>query len=285
MDPATRGSLLHDALARFFARARERVGGPVFLRAADRDWALPLVREALEAAIADAKDRAWLGHELLVPAKTAELSRMLRRFIEWEIEEHEDMYNPRARNAPRRVRTAVIAHELKFDEVILERNGVRFRFRGSVDRVEQGIDDRFPEAHIYLAAVDYKTTAWSVPGAGKAPAWTDRVVLQVPLYAHALERLHPGKTSARIEYRAVKSREALHTLELFQYDKKTGRLVENTEHREKMEAALDAVAEHVSRARRGEFPADPAPSCNCPPYCHALEICRVKGGPRLGKRS
>jgi hypothetical protein len=47
-----------------------------------------------------------------------------------------------------------------------------------------------------------------------------------------------------------------------------------------MEAALDAVAGHVRRARNGEFPAQPAPSCMCPRFCHAWEICRVKGGPR-----
>jgi hypothetical protein len=51
-----------------------------------------------------------------------------------------------------------------------------------------------------------------------------------------------------------------------------------------MEGALDAVAEHVKHARTGQFPAEPAKSCKCPPFCHALDICRVAGGPRLIKR-
>jgi hypothetical protein len=121
-----------------------------------------------------------------------------------------------------------------------------------------------------------------VPGAGKKAAWDDDVVLQVPLYAHALQQQNPGASIARVEYRAVKKPEAVHRLELYQVTR-TG-LTENSEAAERMERALDAVAMHVLRARSGEFPADPAESCGCPSFCASLEICRVAGGPRTGDR-
>jgi len=284
MDQATRGALLHRALKRFYDRAGERVGGPVFLRRADLEWAVPLALESVDAVLdaARAEGRERLGHELLLPAKRQELRRLVRRFVEWEAAQHEDMLASAKETARELVRTAVESHEVGFDGVVLERNGVAFRFRGSVDRVEVGVDGRFPSEG-FLAAVDYKTTKWSVPGKGDKKAWDDHVVLQVPLYAYALSKIRPGMVPARIEYRAIATREALHSLRLYRYDEKEGP-IRDTEASDMMKRALDAVAAHVLRARGGEFPASPAPSCNCPPFCHALEICRVAGGPRLPRR-
>ena len=51
-----------------------------------------------------------------------------------------------------------------------------------------------------------------------------------------------------------------------------------------MERALDAVAGHVRSIREGKFPVQPPESCGCPFFCHALDICRIAGGPRLDKR-
>jgi hypothetical protein len=48
---------------------------------------------------------------------------------------------------------------------------------------------------------------------------------------------------------------------------------------EKYEAARDAIAGVVKDSRAGRYPAAPAPSCKCPDFCHAREICRVKDGP------
>ena len=280
MDAATRGSLLHDALRRFYQRAQARTGGPVFLLGTDLDWAQPMMIEALDESLADARGRKWLGNVLLLPAKREELRRMLERFLEWEVQEHEDMANTRKKNAPRRVRTAVAEHEVGFTDVVLDRGGVRFRFRGSVDRVEIGVDERIDDPGRFIAAVDYKTTRYAVPGAGAKEAWADGVVLQVPLYAYALARMRPDTETARVEYRAVKKPDSVHALELYQFDKSTGAAVRNGEAVALMDAALDRVAEHVLRARRGEFPAAPPDSCGCPSFCHAIEICRVAGGPR-----
>jgi ATP-dependent helicase/nuclease subunit B len=208
MEATTRGTLLHDALRRFFERARARVKGPVFLRSADPKWARPMLIDALDAALADARGHVWLGHPTLQDAKREELGRMLVRYLESEVQEHEDMFDSRKRNAPTMVRTGVDGHEEAFDDVILERGGVRFRFRGSVDRVEVGVDERF-ESGTFVAAVDYKTTKYAAPGGGDSKAWDDDVVLQVPLYAYALMQAEPGRTIARVEYRAIKHREAV----------------------------------------------------------------------------
>jgi len=281
MEATTRGTLLHDVLRRFYDGAQERVGGPVFLRETDLEWARPMVEASLDAALADARGRVWLGHPALHKARRAELLRLLLQFLEFEAQEHEDMFSSTKRNAPRMVRTAVHQHETAFRDVILERNGVSFRFRGSVDRVEIGVDERFAGSERHLAAVDYKSSVYAAPGAGKKEAWGDKVVLQVPLYAHALMQQNPGATIARVEYRTLKKPAPVHRLELYQVKK--GTLTANAEDAERMEHALDAVADHVKRARGGEFPAEPAESCGCPSFCAALEICRISGGPRTGR--
>lgn len=279
MDPRIRGAVLHDALRRFYDRARERVGGAVFLREADAAWAMRLLREALDEALAGAGQREWLGHPALRSIKAAELGRMLDHYLTFEISENEKSFKGNT-TAGKTVRTAVERHEFEFANVELRRGGIRFLFRGIVDRVEIGMDERAPGE--WVAAVDYKTTTYSTPGAGATAAWDDGVVLQVPLYAHALSELRPGTRVARVEYRAIKQAKRDHSLSLVKLSKKGG-LEEDSGAQAKMERALDAVSEHVIAVRGGQFPARPAPSCHCPPFCHAWDICRVAGGPSTGR--
>ena len=282
MDPATRGGILHDALERFYADARARTGGPVFLHDADRSWVPQAAEAALDAALADARLRQWVGHPSLLPAKRAELLRILAGYLEWEIRLHEDMYAPKKRTAPAMVRTAVEEHEVGFSDAVLERGGVRFRYRGRIDRVERGCDERVDAARL-IAAVDYKTTTSSTPGGGKKAAWDDGIVLQIPLYAHALATLRPDDEVVRVEYRALRTPGEAHRLQFRTVDRKAGALVENGADREKYEAALDAVPRHVLAVRAGLFPPEPPPSCNCPKWCHGSDMCRIPGGPRFPK--
>ena len=279
LDAATRGTLLHRILARFFARAAERIGTPTRLRPEHLAWALPLLDELVAAALAEARDRGeWLGHPALLSARQGELTRLLTGYLRWEAEQHQTQEESNRGNAPKRIRTGVVAHEVSFADQVLEVGGLRVRFRGSVDRMERGVDGRF-DATGYIAAVDYKTTRYSAPGGGKAAAWDDGVVLQVPLYAWALARLHEGAAVARVEYRSLKQPDSIHLLELAQYDRKSGTVTADPRHTERYHDALAAVARHVSGARAGHFPAAPAPSCGCPSFCHAIDICRVAGGP------
>jgi hypothetical protein len=277
VDPAVRGTVLHDALARFYQEAIKRAGGPVLLREADRDWAAPMLLGALDLAMVAAKDELWLGAPALFDAKRAELRRMLLGYLDFEFGFGEDLHNNRSKKVTW-VRTAVAEQERAFEEAVLERGGVAFRFRGRIDRVEFGVDDRIP-AGSFVAAVDYKTSKYSAPGGGDKEAWDDGVVLQLPLYAHALAKLYPGSRLTRIEYRAVKQAMEVHPVNLLTVEKKTLALNEDEEAQNKFESALDAVVTHVLAARAGVFPAAPPPSCKCPPFCHAWEICRVKGGP------
>jgi hypothetical protein len=279
MDNLVRGSVLHDALKRFYDAALEHTHGePVFLGQFHASWAEPLLIQSLDAALTDAEEQTWIGHPALRQTKRRELRRMLLRFLRFEIDYNERMENNRTNNA-KILRTGVTEHELPFEDIVLERDGIRFRFRGSIDRVEQGVDERV-DATAFIAAVDYKTTKYAVPAAGELGGWDDGVVLQVPLYAYALTCLKPGSKVSRVEYRAVKNREVPHSLELVQVDRATKALSPNPAAVEKMERALTAVTRYVRRVRAGEFPASPAPSCMCPSYCHAWAICRVKGGPK-----
>lgn len=278
MDARVRGSVLHDALRRFYDAARSRTGGPVFLRESDRAWALPLLRDALREALAAAGTTLWLGHPALRDVKYAELERLLGRYLTFEIGENEDAFDGRT-TAGRSVRTAVEAHEVTFADARVEREGAVLRYRGIIDRIEVGQDDRAPGR--YVAAVDYKTSKYSAPGGGAREAWSDGVVLQVPLYAHALAQLRPGCTVARVEYRAVKHAERLHLLNLVRV-KRSGP-EDDPEAVSRMETSLAAAMRHAANVRCGVFPAAPAPSCHCPPFCHAWDICRVAGGPDDGR--
>jgi len=141
------------------------------------------------------------------------------------------------------------------------------------------VDERIPGKR-FVAAIDYKSSEWSTPGSGKSAAWGDGVVLQVPLYAHALETLRPGKDIARVEYQTIKKPKQVHSLELYSVDKKTSRVEEDVDAVAKWQAALDQAIEHVRRARAGEFPAKPPETCKCPPWCHGRDICRIPGGPQ-----
>jgi hypothetical protein len=278
LDPATRGIVLHDALARFFTRAAERVGGPVLLRPPDLGWARPIAFTALDEAITAAGAETWLGHPALRDAKREELRRMLDGYLAFEVEHNDKMFNNRSSNA-HLLRTGAAAHELAFDDAVLERGGVRIRYRGAIDRVEISVDDRIADNR-FVAAVDYKSSLGGVPGGGDEAAWDDGVVLQVPLYAHALAALRAGARVARVQYRTLRPPQVAHSLELYKIDRKTKILHQDEAGLARMESALDAVVAHVRAARDGAFPAAPASSCGCPPFCHAWDICRVKGGPR-----
>jgi ATP-dependent helicase/DNAse subunit B len=278
MDPKTYGSVVHDALRRFYDGEYTRRGGPVLLRAEDEGEAIPRLHAALEEALEATGETAWLGHPSLAPAKRANMIRTLTRYLAFEIEYNEKLFKNNTKNGYI-LRTGVETHELSFREVVLERGGIQFRFRGTIDRVEVGIDERV-ESSRYVAAVDYKSSKYAAPGGGNKKAWDEGVVLQVPLYAHALTTLRPGSVVSRVEYRALKQRETLHSLQLVSVNRKTKELRTGGDEQEQMEAALDAVVRHVKQVRGGAFPAEPPPTCGCPSFCHARDICRVAGGPR-----
>ena len=86
-----------------------------------------------------------------------------------------------------------------------------------------------------------------------------------------------------MEYRTLKKPKVMQDLTFVEVDPKEKKLVQDEKAEAQWEGALDQVIRHVQRMRRGEFPAAYAPSAGCPPYCPALEICRVAGGPQTGE--
>jgi hypothetical protein len=279
MEPSVLGVILHDALKRFFDAAHARVGGPVFILPVDlAGWGDDLIATSVDDAFA-ALAGTWLGNPGLERAKRGEVLRIARGYLAFEASLHDDMTDPgtKKRNAPKMIRTGVVQHELVFDDMVYEHDGVRIRYRGSIDRVEvsDSIDDRL-EGVAFVAAADYKTSKGSTPGGGVPRAWDDGVVLQVPLYAWALAQLYPGHEVARVEYLALRKPETVHQLQPYTFDKRAGTPVGNEDAEEQWKRSLQQAAEHVRRARTGVFPAAPPASCGCPPWCQGIDVCRVK---------
>jgi hypothetical protein len=197
------------------------------------------------------------------------------------MDQHEKMTDPSRKSyrAQEIIRAGADEHEVQFEDMIFERDGVRIMYRGSIDRVDVSVDSRVAAGR-FIAAIDYKTSVYSTPGGGEKGAWSDGVVLQVPLYAHALRTLRPKQEIARVEYQALKQPKQVHSLELYTIDRKSARLEPDVEADKQWQGALDHAVAHVRRARGGEFSADPPKSCKCPPWCHGRDICRIPNGPR-----
>lgn len=282
LEPTVSGSIRHDALDRFFARAASEHGAPVQLMPDDREWAEAGIARALdEAWSAAAAEGAWLGPEVLRPLARAELLRELVAYVRFEIGYNDDGVSRPRTNAAKIVRSGAIQGEVAFSDVSLEGGGVSFRLRGSIDRIDEGLDDRVTGAERYLAAIDYKSSIYSTPAGGRKKGWDDGIVLQVPLYAAALAKLRPEHVIARMEYRTLRNPEVVHQLCL--HGVKGGAIVETPEAHERLDGALKDAGELIAEIRRGELPASPAPSSGCPPFCPALDICRIPGGPREGE--
>jgi len=202
MEPTVRGALVHDALHRFFSAAAARMHGPAYVRDSDRTWAVDLMStsatDAWEAALAA---KQWLGPMALHEVAFDELAAELQGYLEFEIDWNEKSYNNRT-NASKQIRTGAAEGEYAFDNVRLSGDGVGFLLRGSIDRVDRGVDERVEGAERYIAAIDYKSTIYSTPAAGKPAGWDDGVVLQVPLFVNPGEMIKVDTRSGEYLTRA-----------------------------------------------------------------------------------
>jgi len=281
-----RGSVFHDALARFYnALVSENGGHAVLLTTANFGTAQrETLRTALDSAFDAVSAREWMGAGPLVQARRDEWFRLLNRFIEWEAETRHRWLQPTHYTHKQPVRTAVRTHEQAFGPLELTVDGLSFFVRGSIDRIEVSVDERLgDEAASWRAVVDYKTTKSAVPGAGAKEAFVDGIVMQAPLYAAALGVLEPAARIARIEYRALQTAEIVMPIKLLEIDEKKGKAPiprHNADQAAVLAAQLAAVRRTVIQARDGRFPASPAPSEGCPSWCVAIDICRVPGGPQ-----
>ncbi|MDZ7631552.1 MAG: PD-(D/E)XK nuclease family protein [Gemmatimonadaceae bacterium] len=282
IEPSAFGSVLHEALDLFFADARtSRAEEAIHLRPEDRAWVMPMAQRALAQAWQSVSARVWMGNPLYHVLVQAELESVLEGYLEFEMEWNAKSENNRT-GAAKQLRTGVIDGELPFERVRLTADGTSFLLRGSIDRVDRGVDTRVAGAEQYIAAVDYKTSKGSTPGGGVAKAWDDGVVLQVPLYAEVLRQLYPEARLAHLEYRTLRAPKVVHQLKFVNIRnaaKKPSTLEMNPGAEEQMNDALAAAARRVNMARRGELPTNPTASCGCSPYCASRDVCRVPGGP------
>jgi ATP-dependent helicase/DNAse subunit B len=276
-----RGRVLHDALARFYEGLVRERGGPVLLRTDELDALRPALEAAFDAAYAAAQATEWMGEPALADARRDEWRRVLGRFVEREALEREKWFATRNWKARRTLRTGVVAHERPFGPLPLEIEGVRLRVRGTIDRIEAGIDARVDDPARYRSIVDYKSSKSACPGHGEGAAWRDGIVLQAPLYAAALEALEPDATIARVEYLNLRDAKSVLPLKVVEVSHKTDAIEWGEEAAGQLAASRAGVAAAVRRAREGEFPAAPKPSAGCPTWCVAFDTCRVAGGPRV----
>lgn len=281
IEPTVSGTLRHEALDLFFERARaERFGGaPVLLGDGDAAW----VKEAIAVALRERWTHAeqtgvWLGPPATREVLFEEMLRTLESYLAFEIQFNEQYANNRT-NASKVIRSGAIAGEYAFEDVSIEAHGLRFQLRGMVDRIDQGVDPRIEGAEQYLAAIDYKSSKYSTPAAGDKDAWSDGIVLQVPLYAEALQQRFPDQRVVRMEYRTLGAKpERVHALNLAPVSK--GGLQDASDAESQLAGALDSAGRRVRAARSGTLPAAPVKSAGCSPYCPARDICRIPGGPR-----
>ena len=114
------------------------MGGPVFLLDDNEgEWA-KLMTASLNAAwdSAEAKGQ-WLGPVPLRQVVRSELEAELLGYLKFEIEWNVKSLKANT-NASKQVRTGFVEGELASATSALSANGVSFRLRGSIDRVDRG---------------------------------------------------------------------------------------------------------------------------------------------------
>ena len=277
MEPTVRGTIVHETLHKFFEAAVVEFGAPVYLRDEHLSKARTMLNQSLDSVWAVTRDEGnWLGAEALQGATLDEIRTELGAYLDFEIKWNEKSWTA-GTSSSKEIRTGYVEGEGQFDGVKLSGGGATFLLRGSVDRIDRGVDERFSDAARYIAAIDYKSTIYSTPAGGKKAGWKDGVVLQVPLYTAALQALRPEDLIARMEYRSIRPPKAVHGLSLAPV--KAKKIQDAAEAEGKLETALADAGRRVLEVRSGELPAQPTDSCGCSPFCPARDICRVPGGP------
>ena len=244
MDPRTFGSVVHDALARFFDAEFARRARRCSSSTATDAEAIPRLRAALDAALEASGETSVARAPLAGPRQAgqhgadADALPRLRDRMTTRSCSTTDTKNAFV------LRTGVEKHELSFRRRCW--SGAAFG-SGSAGRStgwKSGIDERVDVGPL-RGGGGLQVEQVRRARRGKKKAWDEGVVLQVPLYAHALSTLRPGTVVSRVEYRALKQRETVHTLQLVSVDRKTKTLRTDGEEEDQMEAALDAVVRHV----------------------------------------
>lgn len=255
MDPLIRGSLIHDALFRFFVRLREE--GFAELSSTNLSLLFGRLAEALEEAALDFQERLAPAIPAVWKKEVEDIHRDLRGFLRREVNDHLGFIPSHAElafgledrgpdNADKRsVRAPVITRE-------------GYLLRGSIDLVERRPSDE------RLRITDYKSGRRGGAGPGVVRGGQ---VLQPLLYAEAAEVLLDAEAeSARLAY--CTSKGGYHSDYYAVGPNSRARLVEVLK-------IIDSAVED------GFFPAAPAPGacryCDFRPLCGPSEELRFRG--------
>lgn len=273
-----------DALRRLYTRLGEIAPGPVYLLPEHLPLAARLVEGVVDESLADECGTSESPEPTASTASVrAQLVSELLAVMQAEATEHGASFARRG-NARKLLRTGVVAHDIVVSDVTLQgSSGATLRIGGTLDRLEVSVDDRVRLRKV-ATAVQYKDSEAATPGNGDTSAWKDGVVLELPLYALALSAMRPELKLARAEYRVLQNGAPVHRTQPMQIDPTKHSLRHSSAERERLNGALGAAIEYAGRIQKGEFPPAPAPSCNCPPLCHARDYCRIPGGPRTPPR-
>ncbi|MDX2194194.1 MAG: PD-(D/E)XK nuclease family protein [Gemmatimonadales bacterium] len=287
VDARLRGTLLHDVLAMVYAELGASDDAPLSLGDGHLAALPALVREAVERTVRRDERTAGLD-EAARTLVSADLYRTLDRYLRTEIA-YNAGWSKASTDRSKTPRTGVVRHEVEVARATFDHDGVRFTFRGRVDRLERVTDPRL-DGQRFSAIVDYKSSSGGVPGhRDLKDAHAEGLLVQLTLYHHAL--LQAGEPVGRSEYRVLGGARptdrgapkiVAHRLDLVSVTK--AGVEADAEAEARYVERLGQVAAHVTALRAGRFPADPAPSQGCPGHCPALTVCRVSGGPRTEHR-
>ena len=220
MDNATRGALLHDALSRFFTHAAEQTWRrPCCSRRLTRHGCSELAEQSLDEILADARGQTWLGSELLLEPKRLELRRILWRYLRWEMEQNEKHVRAGAGGCRSACVPACSRTRMQLGEIEFDRGDIRHQ----VPRI------RRPGRGRHGRAIRFARTSWPrwttrppstpAPGVGRRPppgtTGSCSRCRSTPMPRSKI----PGARTVRVEYRALKNPKAVHSLELYEFDK------------------------------------------------------------------
>ncbi len=252
LDPAERGSIIHDILAGFYRTLLKRKGRTTFLRK-ELEYCTVLMQEIVEYVFHSetGTDSIKKQHPVVFGTEKRYIQRWMNYFLELEADCFE--------NSPFQPGLFEVTFgDGSYPPLELVHEGKKTTVKGRIDRIDTMKD----KGCSYSRVVDYKT--------GRKTTSNDIIegkALQIPLYIKAVnENILPDMPVQSGFY---------YNLKYANYDKKKKQLngcnVINNDLDEYMETACVKAVQAAFSIRSGLFP---APAEKCSEYCEWLQLCR-----------
>jgi hypothetical protein len=234
------------------------------------------------------REHAVTHHEQLWTLDLDFVLDVLRRFVRRDLESLRATYLDPMSLSPQTRLLALEARLRRDQAVSVERNGVRFRLFGAIDRVEEIDDSRLPAAlQGWLVLRDYKSSRDS-PWKSRIDRFLDGSAMQLPLYSVLAEQRWGRRVYSLGEKKialeadpeelsaGILMPESDGSIRMKRHPRADKRSTAPEDKRNLVvgaqEAALSIAAERVSQVRAGRF--DPPEGRQCW-GCHLSELCRA----------